>query len=172
MKGLFMNELVFKIKKENVPVSLERQNESKYQVSINKTPREVFFHSFGGGLIFIRDGAKNGLFEYVKTGNEMYVQNFQTAFQIMPNSEDSIGCPACNQQFVNASMPGTVIDCFVEEGDKVKSGDRLIVIESMKMENYICAIIDGLVTRVGVKKGQRVSRQDFLIEISREVPND
>jgi len=66
---------------------------------------------------------------------------------------------------VYAFIPGTVIDIFVKKGDKVKKGQPLLSLHAMKMDNNICANIDGIVESINVKKKQTVSKNDVLINI-------
>ena len=66
---------------------------------------------------------------------------------------------------VGAPMPGSIVDVCVAVGDTVKVGDRLIVLESMKMENDIVAAQDGTITGIGVSKGDMVNAGDTLVVI-------
>lgn len=65
---------------------------------------------------------------------------------------------------VKAPMPGLIIDLRVKEGDKVKPGDPLLILEAMKMENMIKATGESLVKSVKVKKGDSVEKNQILIE--------
>ena len=66
---------------------------------------------------------------------------------------------------VNSPMPGTVLDVQIKPGDYVKSGDTLLVLEAMKMENAIVAPKDGKVVEVYVIKGQTVESGTPLVTI-------
>lgn len=67
---------------------------------------------------------------------------------------------------VTSPLPGTILDVFVNVGDQVKSGQRVVLLEAMKMENNIEADTDGTVTSVNVRKGDSVLEGDTLIVIS------
>lgn len=67
--------------------------------------------------------------------------------------------------FVKSPLPGTIIDVHVSVGDAVRSGDKLITLEAMKMENIINSDKAGKVVTVNVKKGEAVMEGDILIEI-------
>ncbi len=68
-------------------------------------------------------------------------------------------------QAVKAPMPGTILDVKVNVGDKVTSGQVLMILEAMKMENEIMAPADGTVTSVGVSKGATVESGTALCTI-------
>ena len=66
---------------------------------------------------------------------------------------------------VNAPMPGTILKVNVTQGQAVKSGDVLCILEAMKMENEIMAPKDGTVTQVVVSKGSTVDTGAPLLVI-------
>jgi len=63
-------------------------------------------------------------------------------------------------------MPGIVRKIEVEVGSRVAAGDRLLILEAMKMENEICAEWDGVVTAVHVSDGQTVDGGDLLVSLA------
>ena len=63
---------------------------------------------------------------------------------------------------VKAPMPGTILQVNVSNGQKVKAGDILFVLEAMKMENEIVAPKDGTITSVVVSKGASVQTDAVL----------
>lgn len=64
---------------------------------------------------------------------------------------------------LKAPMPGLVLAIKVEEGQEVKKGDPLLVLEAMKMENIIKATADVVVKQIKMKKGQAVEKNQVLI---------
>ncbi|MGM9946713.1 biotin/lipoyl-containing protein [Floccifex sp.] len=66
---------------------------------------------------------------------------------------------------VKAPMPGTILQVNVQNGQKVKAGDILFVLEAMKMENEIVAPKDGTITSVVVSKGASVQTDAILATI-------
>ena len=67
---------------------------------------------------------------------------------------------------INSPLPGSVISVAVKEGQAVKKGDTLLVLESMKMENPILADCDGTVSKIAVAPGQSVMQDDLLVVIA------
>jgi pyruvate carboxylase len=66
---------------------------------------------------------------------------------------------------IGASIPGNVFRILVKEGDEVKEGDSLLIIEAMKMETNVVSPIRGTVTEICVKEGQRVKTGELLLKI-------
>ena len=66
---------------------------------------------------------------------------------------------------VNAPMPGTILKVNVSQGQAVKEGDVLCVLEAMKMENEIMAPKAGVINQVVVSKGASVNTGDALVII-------
>ena len=66
---------------------------------------------------------------------------------------------------VAAPMPGTIVSVNVSNGQSVKAGDVLVVLEAMKMENEIKAPSDGTITSVVVAKGESVDTGATLVTI-------
>ncbi len=61
-------------------------------------------------------------------------------------------------------MPGMVLNILVKEGDVVKKGDPLIVLEAMKMENILKSPTEGTVKKVAAIKGTAVEKNQLLIQ--------
>jgi acetyl/propionyl-CoA carboxylase alpha subunit len=66
---------------------------------------------------------------------------------------------------VKAPIPGLVTRVLVEPGATVETGQALLILEAMKMENEIRAPFDGVVTSIPVTAGQTVARNQVLAEV-------
>ena len=66
---------------------------------------------------------------------------------------------------VKSPLPGVILDIKVKEGDEVKKGQTIIILEAMKMENSINADKDGKVTAINVSKGESVLEGTDLVII-------
>lgn len=65
---------------------------------------------------------------------------------------------------LKAPMPGLVLDVKVKDGDSVKKGDALLILEAMKMENVLKATADATIQSVKAKKGNTVDKNEILIQ--------
>lgn len=72
---------------------------------------------------------------------------------------------AAGGKTINSPLPGTVLDIKVAVGDTVAAGDKVIVLEAMKMENDINATAAGTVTAINVSKGDSVQEGQALITL-------
>jgi len=66
---------------------------------------------------------------------------------------------------VKAPLPGIVLKLLVKPGDIVKKGQKLFIMEAMKMENEIKAESDGVITAIKVAEGQSVLQEEVIIEM-------
>jgi biotin carboxyl carrier protein len=73
--------------------------------------------------------------------------------------------PTNQAMTIQSPLPGVIIDVFVKVGDAVKTGQKLFVLEAMKMENSINAESDGKVVDIKVNKGDSVLEGADLIVI-------
>ena len=74
--------------------------------------------------------------------------------------------PAGSGKAITSPLPGVIIEVSVKEGQAVKSGQKVAVIEAMKMENEIQATSDGTVTAILVHKGDSVLEGAEIVKIA------
>ena len=75
---------------------------------------------------------------------------------------DSKSASSLNQ--LKAPMPGLILEVSVAGGDPIKKGDKLLVLEAMKMENVIKSPGEGIVKEVKIAKGDSVEKNQILIQ--------
>ncbi len=82
-----------------------------------------------------------------------------------PAPAPKAAAPAGNGAPLMSPLPGVIINVLVAEGDTVKKGQKVLVLEAMKMENDIKANKDGVITALRVSKGDSVQEGDTLLTI-------
>ena len=82
-----------------------------------------------------------------------------------PAAAAPVPVPSGEGEKVLAPMPGTILSVDVSQGQAVKTGDVIMIIEAMKMENEIVAPCDGAVAQILVQKGSTVDTNAVLAVI-------
>lgn len=131
--------------------------------TVNDVPVEVIAISNNG--ITIEAGGIRREFLVRQHRDEYYVRSSlgQRTLKRLPRYPQSAA--AGRHQAANSPMPGQVVRILVAQGQRVKPGDPLIVLEAMKMEQNISAAIEGVVAAILVKPGEIVAPGQMLVEI-------
>ena len=69
---------------------------------------------------------------------------------------------------ISSVIPGTVSKLFVKEKDKLKQGDKLLILDAMKMKNTIKIPYTGTVIKIHIQEGQSIPKGFVMIELSLE----
>ena len=143
-----------------------RVEADKMELTIGDNSYDITdYHSNGDLVQFAINGIRKK-FSIVKNEQDIYVHHPE-AGPINLKLKDRL--PVLETESEKGSyiapMPSQVISVLVKEGDKVSSGSPVIVLSSMKMENTISAIEDGIVKEVFVAEGQNISSGTELISI-------
>lgn len=100
----------------------------------------------------------------IKINNNIYSVTAKDQFDLLL---DKLGLSDLNSARVSeikAPMPGMVLKVFAAEGDEVKKGDNLFVLEAMKMENIIKSPADVIIKKIKIKAGDKVEKGQILID--------
>ncbi|WP_297551865.1 pyruvate/oxaloacetate carboxyltransferase [Thermococcus sp.] len=100
-----------------------------------------------------------------QTGSPEPVQVSAPAPVSAPTPASTPAPASASPNTVTAPMPGKILRVLVKEGQEVKAGQGLLVLEAMKMENEIPAPKDGVVKKIYVKEGDAVNTGDPLVEL-------
>lgn len=79
--------------------------------------------------------------------------------------EAAVAAPA-GGELMSAPMPGTILDILVTEGQTVKKGEIILILEAMKMENEITSPVDGVVSKIYTSKSAIVNAGDPMLTIA------
>jgi 3-methylcrotonyl-CoA carboxylase alpha subunit len=120
-----------------------------------------------GGRRFLCDGEPAG--EAADVGGErvLFLDGEAWPFAA-PSADRAPGAGAVGDGAVLSPMPGKVVSVEVAAGDRVSKGQRLVVLEAMKMEHALIAPFDGVVEELAVSAGDQVSEGVLLIRIAQE----
>jgi biotin carboxyl carrier protein len=131
------------------------------------TIAEGYFHVIYGAKSYTAELLKidlaNKNFQFRINGSS-YTVIVKDRFDLLLEKMGMNGNAAGKINIIKAPMPGLIIDLKVKQGDVVKAGDVLLILEAMKMENIIKSPGDGTVRTMKVKKGESVEKNQVLIE--------
>ena len=133
---------------------------SEYQVGAG-----VETVSFGHDHVDVLVEGVRYRFNIRQHGEDYYVLSSLGQRQVTRLSRFPEKAASAQRQSANSPMPGQVLRILVAEGQRVKPGDGLIMLEAMKMEQTIKATIQGVVRAVLVKPSEVVAPGQMLVEI-------
>lgn len=146
-------------------------------ISINGQKCQVEFTHDNAGLTFIQLAGKKYIVEIVSNdqnnyellinGNS-YIFSLETPFSLEKLKKKIEEEKHSTTYLIKAPMPGTLLEVNVEVNQTIGVGETTLILEAMKMENAITAEYAGTVTKVFVKKGDIISKNDPLIEIQKK----
>lgn len=137
----------------------------EYKFKINGNDYTVAINSIEGN---IADVTVNGAAYKVEMENAPAVAAVPAPVSAAPAAPAAAPAPAPAgaAKVIEAPLPGVIIEVSVKEGQAVKAGQKVAVLEAMKMENEIQAECDGTVTAIHVAKGDQVVEGSKLISIA------
>lgn len=143
------------------------RDENRFQVSLNEasTALDLIDHQ-PGALTFAWEGVRQCC-QYLLRGNDLYLQHNGMAWHFRDlTHEPASASEGSGSGVVKASMDGAIVDLSAAEGQTVRRGDTLVVLEAMKMEHPLKADTDGVIKAVHVKLGQQVKLRQTLVEVT------
>ncbi len=145
------------------------------QVSVNGTIYDVDFQSVSGQPVFsllvnggsyqaaVFPGDEDSL--QVLMRGDLYVATVEDERERRLKSAGGTSLAISGEYVLRAPMPGLIVKIPVSEGQEVKKGDVLVILESMKMQNELKSPRDGKVTRIQVKPGDSVEQRQTILSV-------
>lgn len=136
---------------------------------------QVDFESVSGQPVFslIVDGKSYESFVYQGDEDwEVLLRGRQYQVKIEDEREKRLkaaaggGLAEGGEFLLKAPMPGLIVSILVEEGQEVKKGQVMLILESMKMQNELKSPRDGKIGRVRVKAGESVEQKQTLLSVN------
>jgi 3-methylcrotonyl-CoA carboxylase alpha subunit len=162
---------------EEIPFkfSIEKINKNVYHLTAGDVPHVAIIRICGEGYLeMILDEQQMEFFVSTDDDGNGYVSFGGYIFSVKRNdvlvsSEAILGSfdqsGGKHDGKIISPMPGKVIQIKVEKGDNVTRGQTLVIVEAMKMENYITAPSDGVVEEINVKVGDMVNSSTRLVQL-------
>lgn len=158
-----VNNKTFKIEKEEGKFKLNDQLIDSDLIQINDHTFHLIKNNISYNISVLNINKEDKLVTLKVNGNKYEVKIADKFDELLKNlGMDSLASKKVNN--IKAPMPGLVLNIIASEGDVVKKGDALLVLEAMKMENILKSPADGVVKRIAVTKGIAVEKNQLLIE--------
>jgi biotin carboxyl carrier protein len=135
----------------------------KYEFSFCDKEEIYFVRKLAGKTYLSIDKLNWKKISCVKTRTDVVLVN--QIFKVYRGFKPS-GLVAVNPGSLVTQMPGKVVKLMVKEGEEVKLGQTLLILEAMKMENEIKAGMDGVVETICVQEGQALESGSLMIELA------
>ena len=100
----------------------------------------------------------------VKINGNIYTVNVEDQFDQLLKKLGMDSAAGAKVPDLKAPMPGLVLKIMVAEGQEVKKGDNLLVLEAMKMENILKSTTDGVIKKVNVAQGDKIEKNTILLQ--------
>jgi len=146
----------------------------EHHVSVNGRLLEVDFVSVNGQPVYsmIIDGKSYESYVYeTEEGWQVLTRGRQYNLTVEDEREKRLraaaggGVAESGEYHLKAPMPGLIVAIPVNEGDPVKKGQTLVILESMKMQNELKSPKGGTVGRIRVKQGETVEQRQALLSV-------
>jgi biotin carboxyl carrier protein len=144
-------------------IEFVKTGDRTYRISEEKgKPHQVSIRKIGPGFFFTIDGKRwQRLVDFKATESIVVLDEIvSTYFGFVPS-----GVGKQDEGSLSTQMPGKVVKIFVSEGDSVKKGDPILILEAMKMENEVKAPKDGVIASIEVSEGQAVDTGSVLANL-------
>ncbi|MFH2001671.1 MAG: acetyl-CoA carboxylase biotin carboxyl carrier protein subunit [Planctomycetota bacterium] len=157
---------------ETLSIKVERKNDA-YQATIQDRTYSVQAESLSPNLLSLLIDGRSVLVHTAEKDGERIVCIGGVPYVLldpasMEDYSSSQGEAAGGNGVISTPMPGKIVAVHVKEGDAVKAGQALMVVESMKMQNDMVSNVNGIVKKVHFKPGDQASFGDPLVEIDVE----
>jgi len=140
----------------------------KYELKISGKEYKVEIKDFTGKSAKVEVNGKAYAVDIAYTGGEppkpMVAPAPRPAAAVAPVPQAAAPAPAAGAGAVYAPMPGLILKILVKPGDTVKTGQRVMTMEAMKMENDINTTVSGTIAEIRVKEGENVKENQVLIQ--------
>jgi biotin carboxyl carrier protein len=134
-------------------------------LKLSKSKFHLINNTKSYNIELVKDNFKNR--EYIVTINSnCYTIKISTPLdELIKVMGFSLGSSK-KEKGIKAPMPGIILSVNVKEGQKVKEGETLLILEAMKMENTIIAPKDGIIKTINAKSGGTVNKGELMIEMA------
>jgi pyruvate carboxylase subunit B len=152
------------VERENDRVSLDGSSAEASLDEVAGTPLRLVRVGDEVHRVIVRHRAGRGVYQLWLDGHIYDVEALDERARAIRDLSAAAAGPSGPAPLI-APMPGLIVRITVAEGDEVQTGQGMIVMEAMKMENELRAAGSGTVKRIAVSEGSAVEKGAILIEL-------
>jgi biotin carboxyl carrier protein len=153
-------------------IEIEELAPESFAIQLGETRFEADLRRVGPQSFSVLLGRRSFDFDVVRDGDEIVVssRHGSTRLSVVGAARRAARASARKRDHagpaqIRAQMPGRIVNVLVAAGDQVKSGQGILIIEAMKLENEMKSPKDGKVVEVNVAAGQTVEKGTLMIVI-------
>jgi acetyl/propionyl-CoA carboxylase alpha subunit len=143
----------------------------RFRVEAGAESRVVELADTGDAGVHVRLDGRDGRATHVFDGDTLHLTLGALDLAVRETLHEpraAAGGPGVADNELRAPMNGKVVAVLVAEGEAIAKGQRLVVVEAMKMQHEMTARAAGTVTRLAVKPGDQVANRQLLVELKIE----
>ena len=144
--------------------SLDKQNKQKKKLDIRKIGKNSLSILFNNNSYILDIYKRNMVYEVIVNQTSYFVEVKDELEELLDNYVVKPS-KSVDMGQIMVPIPGLVSQIFIEIGDSVEKGQKLFILEAMKMENEISSTKKGFVSNIYVKPGVSVEKGDLVMEI-------
>jgi geranyl-CoA carboxylase alpha subunit len=153
-------------------VSVRPAGSGQYRVAVGEVEMVIHLEQLGShDALLSVDGRHHPLRFWQGPDGRLFLATMEQSFSVLELAAATVGGDsAAGDGLVLAPMHGLLLEILVSEGDRVQQGDKLAVLEAMKMQHEILAEVDGTVVSISAVPGSQIAADTRILEI--ETDND
>ena len=163
MLKAIVNGKLYEVIQKNGNISIDGTRLDWDIVKVSKNSFHVLYKNKSYSAELVKHDLSTKTISF-KINGQIYNVEVKDRYDLLLEKMGMNGSASGKVNHIKAPMPGLIVQVNVAAGDNVKTGDPLLVLEAMKMENMIKASGDGEVKYIKVKKGDSVEKGQVLIE--------
>ncbi len=149
---------------ENGDLPILKHNKEKYDYDLRAVGNDRYFFRLNGKSFLVQIQHINDMY-HVNIDGEVFDirvedERMRTLRELVQKATHASG-----EQIIAAPIPGLITGIKIKEGDQISSGDSLLVLEAMKMENEIKSQFSGTVKKIMIEVGAAVEKDQKLLVI-------
>ena len=101
-----------------------------------------------------------------KRFNTLIIEGTRYRTRLTPKYQNRGTWITPDENLITSIIPGTIVEVLVQEGQEIREGDSLLILESMKMRNQVVSPRDGTVKSIHVKSDETIPKNHVMIELN------